>query len=421
MKSSTMPASAPRTGFAGRLDYAQTLAILKSNDLIAQKRLAEDVEAPPEALYYLAEHGAPSVRAAVVLNPSTPVQADALLARDETESVRAELARRIHRLLPHLTEGARAQLREQAIAIMEALASDQAVRVRALLAETIKADPRFPRAIAYRLAHDPEFVVCGPILEYSPLLNDTDLTEIIATSQSSGVAACIARRAQLSETVADAVARTADVTAVAALLGNANAQIREDTLDAILDGAPMVEEWHQPLVLRANLSIRAVRRIAGFVAAQLVEQLVETQGISDDLARELLQTVRKQITEAPADAMTQEAAEREAQAIVRSGRFNSQWVQEMAPQRRQNPVIIAALGLASHLGVPLARQIVGSRTGRAIAALCWKAGVSARAAYDVQQHVAHVAPALMVTPRNGSDYPMTPDQMNWLLETFLDN
>ena len=156
---------------------------------------------------------------------------------------------------------------------MERLANDALPRVRAILAEEIKSARDVPAHIVKRLAHDVELIVSAPVLEYSPLLSDDDLIEIIAGARVEGKLAAIARRAIVGAGVSDAIVATLDVSAVAALLANPNAQIREDTLDRVLESAAEVEAWHLPVVLRADLSLRAVRRIAGFVASSLLEQL----------------------------------------------------------------------------------------------------------------------------------------------------
>lgn len=59
--------------------------------------------------------------------------------------------------------------------------------------------------------------------------------------------------------------------AAAALLVNPDAKMRKETLDRIVEEAETIENWHQPLVLRADLSARAIRRIGGFVGASLLE------------------------------------------------------------------------------------------------------------------------------------------------------
>ena len=61
--------------------------------------------------------------------------------------------------------------------------------------------------------------------------------------------------------------KSLDVPGVAALLVNPDARIRKETLERIVEQAEEIEAWHMPLALRADLSARAIRRIAGFVGA----------------------------------------------------------------------------------------------------------------------------------------------------------
>lgn len=97
-----------------------------------------------------------------------------------------------------------------------------------------------------------------PVLEYSPLLSDEDLLEIIGRNPIRGTLAAIARRQNVSEPVTEAIVESPDRDAVTALLANPSAQIREETLDRIIDAAPDQEPWHTPLVHRGELSVRAI-------------------------------------------------------------------------------------------------------------------------------------------------------------------
>ena len=116
-------------------------------------------------------------------------------------------------------------------------------------------------------------VVAGPILEYSPLLSDADLIEIIACGQVQELLCAIASRKPVSEQVSDRLVQSLDVPAVAALLVNPDAKIRKETLDRILEQAEEISAWHVPLALRADLSARAIRRIGSLVGASILERL----------------------------------------------------------------------------------------------------------------------------------------------------
>ena len=77
----------------------------------------------------------------------------------------------------------------------------------------------------------------------------------------------------MSTRVSDAVAISGDDAAIAALLAKESAQIREATLDSLIDLAPARASWHAPLVARPKLSAGHVGKLARFVAMALVEEL----------------------------------------------------------------------------------------------------------------------------------------------------
>ena len=309
-----------------KLDYETAMAALDAKDAKTRCELARRSDTRPEMLYYLANDSDPDVRRDIAGNSATPLQAARLLAQDHDDAVRVELAAKIGRLLPGLAVRDRERLRDLTIEVLERLANDQLPRVRQLLAEEIKTSNLVPKALVDKLARDVEFAVAAPILEYSPLLADNDLLEIIAQGAIEGALPAIARRAIVTADVADAVVATLDVPAVAALLSNKSAQIREETLDRIIDNAAEVKAWHGPLTLRADLSLRAVRRIAGFVTSSLLQQLQERRNLDDETAAFLAKRVRERLAE------EQSAPSRDLPELVRKaaarGQLNDAFVQE---------------------------------------------------------------------------------------------
>src|ERR1700748_660055 len=163
--------------------------------------LAGDTAAGADVLQYLASHGGVATRAAVAANPGTPAVTNRYLADDENEDVRAELAVKIARLMPGLSERESSHIYALTIETLERLARDAAVRVRAILAEEIKALDSVPHNIALTLAKDLNAHSGVPILQYSPLLSDADLIEIVACAQVRETLAAIAARNPVSQPV----------------------------------------------------------------------------------------------------------------------------------------------------------------------------------------------------------------------------
>jgi len=378
-----------------------------------RRALAGRGDVRPELLYFLAADTAPEVRREIAANRQTPRQADLVLARDVDAEVRCELARKIARLVPELPPEARERVGDQALEILELLARDQLPRVRAILSEELKHATRVPHAIVRRLALDVERIVAAPIAEYSPLLSDDDLLEII----KGGVAIdAVARRAAVSERVADAVVASANVPAVAALLGNNNAQLREDTLDAIIDQAGEVQVLHAPLAQRPDLSLRAIKRIAGFVGAALVATLAARNRLDAETAAELTRAVRARIDTAPAEPEIDDAEAR-AEAAHRAGMIDDDWIDEVMDT---GDMTLLRHGLARNagIGVETVVRILGARSPKAVVALAWKAGLAMRTAMRLQLRVAHIPPTALINARDGTDYPMSEQDMAWQIEYF---
>lgn len=398
--------------------YEAARAALERGHAAEQEALASAGTTPPEMLYYLAAHGTALVRRQVAANSATPVQADRLLAHDTDDEVRCQLARKIARLLPDLDLHHQARLREQTVATLEILAADHLPRVRALIAEEIKRADTVPPDLVNRLARDVETIVAAPVLEYSPLLSDHDLREIIAAGAGGTRLCAIARRADLCPDIADAVVATLDVPAIAVLLANPNAEIRAETLERLAEQAEQVEAWHRPLVLRPELSLRATRRIAGFVATALLEELARRHALDAETTRLIAQRVQTRLRSA--DSLAAEAAEAPAaasrQVAPETGMDDDDRSLAEAAAAGRLDVVVAALAMRSGLPDALVRRVIATRNGKAITALVWRAGLGMRFAVKVQQHLAHIPNRDMVHARDGIDYPLTPEEMRLHLE-----
>lgn len=393
--------------------------ILAEGSTDERQALALRTDARPEVLYYLAEDQSPEIRRAIAQNPATPIQAAEKLTDDEDEQVREELARKIGRLVPGLEPGEKNALREKAIKVLEALAADQLPKVRAVVAEEIKTADSVPKAIVDKLARDIEDIVCGPILQYSPLLNDDDLREIIAAGVTGGALKSIASRAIVSEDVSHDIAATLDVPAISALLTNSNAQIREDTLDQIIDQAHGVEDLHAPLALRPQLSIRAMKRITGFVASALVHAMMQQAELPEDQAEELLERVRDRLLRERVEDKEEERLAAQALEQYERGMLTDKFVHEQIEANRRE-LLLQCLAVMADIPPKTVRQIIHSKSGRAVTALAWKAGLNMRTAYELQTKYALVPTAQLLSGKNGDKYPIDEKELDWHLSYFVE-
>lgn len=401
-----------------RLSQAEVLEILEARKTSAQRALAVRADTGAEVLYYLAAEGAPTIRRSVAGNAATPAQANRLLADDADEEVRAELARKIGRLMPDLAKEESARLRALTIETLETLAHDQLARVRAILAEEIKALDCVPKDVIRALAFDLDAIVCAPILEYSPLLSDADLMEVIASAKAKEALSAIARRKFLSANVADAIVTSLEVPAVAALLANPDAAVREDTLSRIIAHAEVIRDWHQPLVMRVDLSQRAIRRIASFVGAALIEILSTRHTLSEQTRNHLNRQLRLRIESAEE---AQQSEEKVAADVVeearRTGTLDEAFV-DLAAEAGQREVVIIALSVLSGVRPETVRKIIQFGSAKPLTALVWHAGLSMRLAFRIQRFVMKLPTDELLPAREGVGFALNADEMRWHLSYF---
>lgn len=412
-----MAREAHKLPVAAGMTADEALARLETLASHAHHELAGRADAGADVLHFLAENGAPATRRAVAANPSTAARTNLYLADDQDDDVRAELARKIARLMPGLSKDESDHIRRLTIETLERLATDQVVRVRTILAEEIKHSADVPKFIVNTLARDVESLVAAPILEYSPLLSDNDLLEIIATARAEEMLSAVARRKPLDPKVADAIVGSLEIPAIAALLANPDARIREKTLEDLADQAEKIQAWQAPLVLRADLSRRAIWRIASFVGSSLIEQLVARYGLDEEVGQHLNKELRARLQqEQKAEAPPNNAA-KDVAAAQAAGQLDDSFVDEAASDGKRD-VVIHALSTLGKVPEATVRKILGTRSAKPVTALVWRAGLSMRVACRIQSFVMKLSGGELLPARSGIHFPMTEDEMRWHLGYF---
>jgi uncharacterized protein (DUF2336 family) len=378
--------------------------------------LAGRTDAGADVLHYLAVRGAPATRAAVAANSAAAAKTNRLLADDEDEDVRAELAHKIARLMPGLSERESAHAVALTVETLECLARDATVRVRAIVAEEIKYLSCIPRELVLQLAQDLETMVAVPILQYSPLLSDADLIEIIACGQVQEILTAIASRKPVSEPVSEKLVQSLNVPAVAALLVNPDAKIRKQTMELIIERVEEVSAWHLPLALRADLSARAIRRIGGLVGASILERLAARNDLSDATRIYLNRELRARLAEPPMEEAGSSAADT-VTAAKKDGRLDTEFV-EKAAQAGQREVVVQSLAQLANIGEQTVKKILTAGGAKPLVALVWHAHLSMRAAFKIQTFIMKLSTRDILPARGGVGFPLSKEEMRWHLSNF---
>lgn len=402
----------------------------RDSDPEIRESVASRSDISPELLFFLAADTVEAVRRAIAANPATPGQADVMLAGDPADGVRTTVLEKAVGRIPANGSEPDGPLEKFTLQVLKVLARDPSPAIRQMLSEALGSLEHVPHEVVSGLALDEEAGVAEPVLRHSPQLTDEDLVAVLDIAPTRGRMAAIARRPDLSHRVADAIVRTDDIDAVALLLGNDSAQIREETLDHILAKAPGRKSWHRPLVYRPNLSGAAVRRLARFVAVSLVEVLQQRNEMDEETASAVVETLRGRLKkdgaalddEPESQASAPSAVEGpsggdRARRLFADGTLSEEEVDE-AIFRGDRAFVLGALALLAGVDEAVVESILNAQSARGVVAIVWKAGLGMRLAMKVQMQIAKIAPATVIKARNGLEYPLTEDELTWQLEFF---
>lgn len=441
-----------------KMAYRDQKRIAHDGSSEERRELAGRGDVRPEILYYLASDPDTEVRRNIARNPHAPRHADLLLAKDENSEVRVDVAGKIAEITAAIAGGKQDNVYRMTMEALEILACDQLLRVRQILAETLRDCPHVPVGVMERLALDRQISVSEPVLEHSPALTNEFLLRVITSGPVKEALGAIARRVALGENVADAIVQNGDTEAIAALLGNKSAQIREETLDRIVDQASGQPTWHKPLVHRPDLHAAAALRIAEIVAMPLLDELRKRTDLDERAISAIKQVVLRRLEteefapsagtldgdgpaaaasahvegnvlgdvlgDAPQTAGGSRTAQRGAKESVVAKRVREMYLEGKLGEHEISSAIasggkefvVYALSLKSKTALDVVSRAISMRSAKAIVAICWKAELSMRLAIRVQMHLANIPPGDVLRGTSTGDFPLSEDEMRWQLE-----
>jgi len=175
------------------------------------------------------------------------------------------------------------------------------------------------------------------------------------------------------------------------------------------------------------LPARAVKKLAGFVADTLLQKLQSRSDLDRETAKAVAELVRKRIDEdggeAPAEAKPAKAAApaadpaAEVAKLKKAGKLNSEAVGD-AVLAGQRDFVRHALAAMAGVKVDYIDRVLQGYSAKGITALAWKAGCSMRVALQLQTNMGGIPPNKALRPRDGSDFPLSPEEMEWQLDFF---
>jgi uncharacterized protein (DUF2336 family) len=216
------------------------------------------------------------------------------LVKGPTDDERALVAHKLCRRI----DGASAELtddeREKAYEIIRVMAADAAELVRRALAVTLRGSNLVPHDVALKLARDVEAVAL-PILNFSPVFTDDDLSEIIRIGGPIRQVA-IASRPMLSEQVTATMVEHGVERAVETACANDNASFAERTLQTVVERFARSEAVLSAVAYRRVLPLSVTEKLITVVGDQLRDHLVNHHALSPQTALQIALGTKERAT-----------------------------------------------------------------------------------------------------------------------------
>jgi len=174
--------------------------------------------------------------------------------------------------------------------VFRLLVQDVELGVRVALAQHLKESQNIPRDIIKTLARDVEEVSL-PVLEYSEILSDTDLVELLGATDQISKYLAVSKRKSVSETVSDTLLKSGNAQVASTLVNNIGADISQDGFDLLVTQHHDNEMLMKSVGNHPQLPVVALEKLVSVVSTSLGEALRKKHQMpSYQISREIEQT-----------------------------------------------------------------------------------------------------------------------------------
>ncbi|MEQ1888604.1 MAG: DUF2336 domain-containing protein [Alphaproteobacteria bacterium] len=203
------------------------------------------------------------------------------LARDPDPAARFALSQKITDICLQAPRLLNPQEKEVAGHILIQLSRDFESQLRSSLAHQLAASDRAPKQLILALASD-EISVSAPVISLSPLLDETDLVEIVM-NKTNAHRLGVAMRSGITAAVSNALVQSEEPDVLQALVNNKSAEISGAALEYLVTESKVQPNLQGPLIARDDLSPVLVQKMFAFVSNNLRSEIQSRYDIDGDI------------------------------------------------------------------------------------------------------------------------------------------
>lgn len=258
--------------------------------------------------------------------------------------------------------------------VFRLLLRDTELNVRVSLAQHLKDSNMVPRDIIKSLAHDVEEVSL-PILEFSEVLTDEDLVDLIHSTEQVSRYLAISRRRTVSDAVSHSLLDRGNHEVASSLISNAGAIISEKAYEKIIATYQGNEEVMKTLTQRPYLPVTVVDKLVNVVSSSLADTLKKKYKVTaPTIEKEVEKTREKETLHLIRVAQAEEEIDKLIVQLRTSGRLTPSIILSALCQGDFN---FFEMALSKLSGVPVsnARKLIADKGDLGFRAIYNKSGL----------------------------------------------
>lgn len=178
--------------------------------------------------------------------------------------------------------------------IFRLLVRDTEIKVRQVLADTLKDSNDLPHDIVNSIIKDSDSVAL-PFIQYYQSLTDEDLISILNSSNLPKQKA-VAKRKSLSKNISSYIVNNCSDGVIEKLVTNETANIANETFEEIINKYPENDVLKKGIIYRNNLPFEVIEKIISHISYKLKAYLVLNHNLPQDFATDLINEIKEKLT-----------------------------------------------------------------------------------------------------------------------------
>lgn len=179
--------------------------------------------------------------------------------------------------------------------IIDIMVKDTDKEIRKIVSKNLKTYAELSHTASITLASDAEDEVALPIIEYSGVLQESDILHLVESSKKISRLVAVTKRKDISEAISDKIVDRGIEEVTTSLIQNKNAKINDSTTSKIIKLHGQSENLVTTLINRGGLSPVTVEKLVAVVSEEVKRKLIADLKLPSEVAIDITNSSQEEM------------------------------------------------------------------------------------------------------------------------------